>query len=80
MKLIHVELTKEQAEQLKPMFDAVIEANKKGESVAIAAQVWRDGFSAKLLLGNECTALASALGGAPGAKCSSVSEKMGIDP
>lgn len=58
--LTKVELTRKQARALRPLFDAV---QQSGKPCAIAAQVWPDGFVAKIVDGNGARKLATALGG-----------------
>lgn len=61
--MIRIELTEEQKLALQGLFSAVRKANGMGGIASIVAQVWEDGFVAKVLHNEQATSLARALGG-----------------
>ena len=60
---LFIELTDDQILQLQPMFDAVRDGNDTGNKCCIAAQIFEDGITIKLMSQNEAVALSLALGG-----------------
>ncbi len=71
----HIQLTDEQLIELEPFFQAVRDANARGDVAGILAQIYTDGMFVKLFEGEKCHALSKALG-ANGDSSSSVAERI----
>lgn len=75
LEMVQIKLTGEQRAALSPLFSEVCENNESGIGCVIVAQVYEDGIVAKVVSGDEATALIFMLGGSLCRVASSLSER-----